>query len=247
MSTTTMQPVSYHPVRLHGASGVEFDGMLAMPRDPRGLVIIANATGDATYDPGNEYIAEHLRDAGFATLDVCLLTEKEAALDAETSVLRFDVRFAGERLMAVTRWAAREPKLASLEIGYFTAGLSSAAAMVAAAAHPAHLRSIVCRGGRVDLAGTMLGHVDVETLLLLGERDQAHLENTRRALSLLPSTSRLRTIDGGGHLLDDQWALKEVADLAIGWFGRTLHRAPRVRTPIRPVSPATRVLVSRGA
>jgi len=246
MLNTVMQPVSFHPVRLRGA-GVELDIMLAMPRDPRGLVIIANATGDATYDPGNEFVAAHLRDAGFATLDVCLLSREESALDAETSALRFDVRFVGERLIAVARWAAREPKLADLEIGFFAGGLSAAAAMVAAAAQPARLRSVVCRGGRVELAGTMLGRVDAETLLILGERDQAHLETSRRALSLLPIASRLRVIDGSGHMLDDQWALKAVADLAMGWFGRTLRRIRRPYSHGRVAPPSLRVPEARGA
>src|SRR4051812_37027583 len=187
------QPVSFHPVRLHGA-GVNLTAMLALPHDPRGLVIIANGTGDATYEPGNEFIANRLRAAGFATLDVCLLTADESALDAETSAIRFDVRFVGERLLAVARWAAREPRLSGLDVGFFAGGLSAAAEMVAAASHPPRLRSIVCRGGRVELAGTMLGHIDVETLLVIGERDRAHLESTERALSLLPSTSRMRQI-----------------------------------------------------
>ena len=75
---------------------------------------------------------------------------------------------------------------------------------------------------------SVLGLVQAPTLLLAGEHDTAHLQANRSAIAALTSSSRLEVVSGGGHLLDDRWAVEYVAERAGEWFGRTLARAPAV-------------------
>ena len=225
MLYTPTPRTSYRPLRLR-LNGVNLRGTLSIPSEPRALVVIPNGSGDSIYAPSNEHVASHLRDHGFATLDVDLLSTEEARTDAETSELRFDLPLIAQRLLDVSEWANNEPGMRGLNHGYFAAGLTAATALIAAAERPFRLRAVVCRGARTDLALGVLGLVRAPTLLLAGERDSAHLQANRSAIAALPFSSRLEVISGGGHLLDDQWAVEFVAERAGEWFGRTLTRAP---------------------
>ena len=227
MLFTPMRTSTFRPLRLR-LDGVELEGTLSLPVDPRGLIIIPNAAGDATYKPSNDDLAVCLRDQGFATLTIDLLSHEEARADAETSELRFDVPFVAARLLEVSAWATERPWMRGLTYGYLAAGISAATALVTAAEEPHGLQAVVCRGARADLAAGLLRSVDVPTLLLVGTRDSAHLSANTRALADLPRGSRLELVPGGGHLLDDRWAVEHVAACAGDWFGRTLSRDPAI-------------------
>ena len=67
-----------------------------------------------------------------------------------------------------------------------------------------------------------LHRVRAEVLLLVGERDTAHLSASRGAYWLLPESAQLEVLPNAGHLLDEPETLDEVARQAERWFGRTL-------------------------
>jgi putative phosphoribosyl transferase len=188
----------------------------------RGLVIIANGDGDHLYDETNAYVSRHLCAAGFATLVVDLLTPDEAVEDAETSALRFHQSLLASRLMKVTQWVRAGVVFSGLEVGLFASGLCAGAAL-ATASVTSSVRAVVCRGARVDVVVPQLHRVRAEVLLLVGERDTAHLSASRGAYWLLPESAQLEVLPNAGHLLDEPEALEEVAHQAERWFSRTLE------------------------
>ena len=70
---------------------------------------------------------------------------------------------------------SRNRRLKHLPIGLFGASTGAAAALVAAANHPALVKSVVSRGGRPDLAGESLAKVKAPTMLIVGGYDDAVL------------------------------------------------------------------------
>ncbi|HEY7235888.1 MAG TPA: dienelactone hydrolase family protein [Gemmatimonadaceae bacterium] len=202
-------------------------GRLSVGEHARGLVIIANGDGDRLYEATNAYIARRLADFGFGTLVVDLLTPNEAAEDAESSSLRFHQSLLAARLVKVTQWVRARLVFRGLEIGYFASGLCAGAAL-AAAAVSANVRSVVCRGARVDLVVPRLRSVRASVLLLVGARDSAHINASRGAFWLLPDTARLEVLPNAGHLLDEPATLERVARSAAEWFGDTLEMQPEV-------------------
>jgi len=214
---------------------IHLRGRLMLGQAARGLVIVANGDGDHLYDETNAYIARRLCDAGFATLVVDLLTPNEAVEDAETSALRFHQGLLASRLVKVTQWVRTGVAFSGLEIGLFASGLCAGAALATASVFPA-VRAVVCRGARVDVVVPQLHRIRSEVLLLVGERDTAHLSASRGAYWLLPESAQLEVLPNAGHLLDERDTLDEVARKAERWFGRTLDSH-------LPIFPAKRALV----
>lgn len=221
MTTTSLPQIRASlPVQIP-VGGVTLRGSLALGNASRGLVIVANGDGDHVYDETNRYIARRLTAAGFATLVVDLLTPDECVEDAETSSLRFHQGLLATRLVKVTQWAHAGLMFSGLEIGIFASGLCAGAAL-AAASVASDLRAVVCRGARVDLVVPQLPRVAADVLLLVGERDSAHLDASRGAYWMLPDTARLEVVPNATHLLDDPAALERVAQGTERWFRRTL-------------------------
>ena len=80
------------------------------------------------------------------------------------------------------------------------------------------MKSIVSRGGRVDLAESVLSLVNAPTLLIVGENDPDVLKLNRHALSLLRGDRRLEIIPGASHLFEEPGALEAVALCARAWL-----------------------------
>jgi dienelactone hydrolase len=226
MSTTALYPyVADEMGVLIPVDAAYLHGRLSLGENARGLVIIANGDGDRVYDATHTFIARRLADAGFGTLVVDLLTPNEATEDAESSSLRFHQSLLATRLVKVTQWVRARLVFRGLEIGYFASGLCAGAAL-AAASVSANVRSVVCRGARVDLVVPRLRGVRASVLLLVGARDTAHINASRGAFWLLPETARLEVLPNVGHLLDEPETLERVARSATEWFGDTLAMNP---------------------
>ena len=196
-------------------------GLLGAPPGASGLVIFAHGSGSGRLSPRNGRVAQSLRDAGFATLLLDLLTIAEERDRANV----FDIALLARRLVQATRWAAEDEALARLPIGYFGASTGAAAALIAAAERPHLAAAVVSRGGRPDLAASALPRVRAPTLLVVGGADTQVIELNRSALALLRSEKKLAIVPGATHLFEEPGALDEVANLAIDWFLR--HLAPQ--------------------
>jgi putative phosphoribosyl transferase len=194
------------------------DGLTGLPRPAAGLVLFAHGSGSGRFSPRNTYVAAALREAGLATLLFDLLTEAEAADRRNV----FDIDLLAERLALATAWAKGEEATGSLPIGYFGASTGAAAALVAAARLQKDIGAIVSRGGRPDMAGSLLDQVRAPTLLIVGGDDTDVLELNRQALSQLRCQKRLEIVPGATHLFEEPGALDQVIDLARHWFTRHL-------------------------
>ena len=192
-------------------------GVLGLPRPALGLVLFAHGSGSGRLSPRNAYVATALRQAGLATLLFDLLTESEAGDRGKV----FDTELLAGRLASATLWALQQDDIADLPIGYFGASTGAAAALVAAARMPA-VAAVVSRGGRPDMAGSLLGDVRAPTLLIVGGRDGGVLELNQQAFERLRCPRSLEVVPGAGHLFAEPGALDQVIELARQWFTRHL-------------------------
>jgi dienelactone hydrolase len=211
------------PVSVRSGS-VTLAGDLAIPDGTRGIVLFAHGSGSGRHSPRNRFVAEHLQNDGLATLLIDLLTEREEALDRSTGYFRFDIRMLAERLVGATDWLADDARTAQLRLGYFGASTGAGAALVAATQRPDRVAAVVSRGGRPDLAGNALTHVQAPTLLIVGGDDTPVIELNEKALAYLAAPVRkLVIVPGATHLFEEPGTLEEVARLASAWFTRYLH------------------------
>lgn len=181
-------------------------------------MLFAHGSGSSRHSPRNRYVASVLHQGGFATLLLDLLTAAEEQADLKSGNLRFDIGLLGDLLVEATDWLQREPATRSFPVGYFGASTGAAAALVAAAERPSLIRAVVSRGGRPDLAGSLLSKVNAPTLLIAGSKDAPVIGLNRLALAELRCEKRLSIVPGATHLFEEPGTLEEVSKLARNWF-----------------------------
>jgi len=197
------------------------EGLLGMPAGaPRGLVLFAHGSGSGRFSPRNNFVADHLREAGLATLLFDLLTEAEARERANV----FDIDLLAARLRQATDFVAAHAPTRALPIGYFGASTGAAAALVAAAELGARIGAVVSRGGRPDMAGPALPLVASPTLLIVGGADTEVLALNEAAKRHMRCPCDLVVVPGATHLFEEPGTLEQVVALARDWFLR--HLAP---------------------
>ena len=191
------------------------EGQLAIPEHASGLVIFAHVSGSSRHSPRNQFVAEQLQAAGFATLLFDLLDEEEAR-DRKNI---FYIPFLGKRLSEAIAWAKSNPDVRNLPIGLFGASTGAAAALVAASLVPENVAAIVSRGGRPDLAGKCLKNVEAPTLLIVGGADETVLDLNKQALSQLTCSKKLSVIANATHLFEEPGTMEQVVEITTKWFG----------------------------
>lgn len=200
-------------------------GNLIVPKRATGIVVFAHGSGSSRFSSRNRYVAEELRQGGFATLLLDLLTPSEEAIDARNAQLRFNIEMLAQRLVGTVDWLAEQPEAGQLPIGFFGASTGGGAALVAAAEVPERIAAVVSRGGRPDLAGDALPHVKAPTLLIVGGDDIPVIEMNREALVRMNGPRELTIVPGASHLFEEAGKLETVAQLARGWFARHMNEA----------------------
>jgi putative phosphoribosyl transferase len=225
VSSTSRTATGPRPVSM-AAGGVTLDGDLTMPARATGLVVFAHGSGSGRHSPRNRMVAAALRERGFATLLLDLLTPAEEQLDQRSGHLRFDIDLLAGRLSGATAWASGQEETRSLPVGYFGASTGAGAALLAAGRHPEQVTAIVSRGGRPDLAAPHLGDVRAPTLLVVGGLDTAVIEFNRQAMAEMHAECRLEIVPGATHLFEEAGTLERVAELAGDWFQRHLAAHP---------------------
>jgi pimeloyl-ACP methyl ester carboxylesterase len=221
---TRDSPPATDPVQIPSGSAV-IQADLTIPLGARGLVVFAHGSGSSRTSRRNKWVASELQWGREATLLVDLLTPAEAARDERSGEHRFDIPLLARRVVDAIDWAAREPLLRSLPLGLFGASTGAAAALFAAARRPDRVEAVVSRGGRPDLAQSVLSLVAAPTLLIVGENDPDVLALNQRALTQLRGERMLEIVPGASHLFEEQGALEAVAAVAREWFVRYLGGA----------------------
>jgi dienelactone hydrolase len=198
---------------------VTLEGNLVVPAGACCVVLFAHGSGSSRHSPRNRFVADALHQKALATLLIDLLSPEEEEVDEHTAHLRFDIALLAERLVAAIDWLKAQPQTGDLAVGCFGASTGAAAALVAAAARPQTVGSVVSRGGRPDLAGRTLKSVRAATLLIVGGADVPVIGMNQEALGLLGcAEKKLVIIPGASHLFPEPGALEQVARLAGDWF-----------------------------
>jgi dienelactone hydrolase len=200
------------------AGRVTLEGTLGVPVGAAGVVLFAHGSGSSRFSPRNRFVARALRDAGLGTLLLDLLSPAEEEVDEVTRHHRFDIPMLADRLVVAVDWLAAQPDTEHLAVGLFGASTGGGAALVAAAARPGRIGAVVSRGGRPDLAGDALPHVEAPTLLLVGERDEPVIGLNEQARSRMRAMVDLEIVRGATHLFEEPGTLEMVAERARDWF-----------------------------
>ena len=193
-------------------------GTLSIPSAASALVTFAHGSGSSRFSPRNKIVAEALNEAGMATLLFDLLTTEEESDRAKV----FDIMLLAGRLADAVHWLDRDPKLHQMAFGLFGASTGAAAALVAASGLRGRIGALVSRGGRPDLAESVLDRVDTPTLLIVGGADYGVIELNEAALVKLRGPKALEIVPGASHLFPEPGALDIVVDRAQRWFERYL-------------------------
>ncbi|HUQ73930.1 MAG TPA: dienelactone hydrolase family protein, partial [Burkholderiales bacterium] len=138
----------------------------------------------------------------FATVVLDLETAEEDA---------YDIGLLGRRVVDAIDWVRKQAELKHLPVALFGAGTGAAAALVAAAERREVTHAVISHGGRPDLAGEALPHVEAPTLLIVAAQDDPVMEMNHEAMR------RMRA-----HVEIEIAADAEVAELAAGWCQRYL-------------------------
>ncbi|AOR37629.1 hydrolase [Streptomyces fodineus] len=198
-------------------------GDLVVPTAARAVVLFAHGSGSSRHSPRNRMVAAELRTAGFGTLLMDLLSEREERHDALTGEHRFDIPLLSRRLVAAIDWLDTQPDARGLPVVLFGASTGAAAALVAAAERPDRVLTVVSRGGRPDLAGDALEEVRAPVLLIVGGQDQQVLELNEGAARRLRAPHALSVVEGATHLFGEPGALEQVAETARRWCEERLE------------------------
>lgn len=198
------------------------EGVLRKPGRPRAVVVFANASAHARFDPCNRELATQLYRLGFATILADLLTPDEAQFDSRTGHFRNDIELLAGRLHLVAGWVRRSPDTHGLPIGYCATGTAAAAALLAASQDDQGVFAIVSRSGRPDLAGDALAKVTVPVLLVAGVLDCSSVCRSREAFDSIGGTRRIEIF---GDLDRSERATKTICE----WFSAHVPLMPALR------------------
>lgn len=199
--------------------GIKLPGILSIPEGSKGIVIFAHGSGSSRFSRRNNYVAGVLNESKIATLLFDLLTEPEAE-DRENV---FDIILLSERLIKATEWIKKNESTKNLKIGYFGASTGAAAALRAEVYGDIKVDAIVSRGGRPDMAFTVLSDVKSPTLLIVGSNDFGVIELNQYAFDRLRAEKELKLVPHATHLFEEPGALEMVADFAKEWFLKFLN------------------------
>lgn len=187
---------------------------LQTPDESKGLIIFAHGSGSSRLSPRNNYVADILNRQNMTTLLTDLLTSSEDKKYEN----RFNIKLLSDRLVKVTELILQQPSLQYLPVAYFGASTGAAAALQGAALLNMHIKAIVSRGGRPDLANQALPKVKAPTLLIIGSLDTEVINMNEQAYNKLKCKKKIEIVEGASHLFEEPGTLDKVARLAADWF-----------------------------
>jgi dienelactone hydrolase len=231
MTETINPPTTTEQISIEHAK-LRLPANLFIPQGAKGLIMFVQGSAGSRPAAHNRSISAELNRAGFATLLLDLLTRGERFSENKNAQKRSDVDLVSERVLMATDWIARQAALRALRVGYFGAGIGTAAALVAAAESPGSVAAVVSRCGRPDLASDQaLSCVRAPTLLIVGGSDDAILPLNQRAFESLHCFKRMVLIPGDTDSLEQPHTLATVTALAREWFAESF------KVPVQEIGP----------
>ena len=193
-------------------------GNLRLADEPKGIILFSHGSGSSRLSIRNNYVASLLFEQGFSSLLFDLLTAKEDLIYEN----RFNIELLTERLVKVTNWVLNYKETKKLPIGYFGASTGAASALSAAAQMGNIIKAIVSRGGRPDLAMSVLKDIKTPTLLIVGSEDDVVIALNKKAKAAIEGICELKIVEGATHLFPEAGKLEIVANFTAEWFDQYL-------------------------
>lgn len=208
-----------------GAGAVTLAGLLHLPADAHGMVILTHGiegSADGSHQTALT-MAQVLFQDKLATLLVDLFTAEEQQLDEGTDYFRRNVSVMQQRIVGLAQWLLENDETQHLSIGYFGAGTTGAAVLIAAAERPDVVAAVVSAGGYIEQAQDYLQRVVTPTLLIAANQDTQAVTQDQSALtSLANQDKQFEQIEGGESLFARKDNVNRVAQLASKWFNKHL-------------------------
>lgn len=205
------------------AERVWLDTLLSHAPDVRGLIIQAAPYISQLSESRENVAAKRLREAGFGTLLVSMLTPYEESRDPD---VRYDVSLLMRRLQALLAWIEQQPLLTALPTGLLAIGTVAAAGVRHVAREPGRISTMAIRCGRPDLGGAEpLRRLAIPTLMLVPANEPEMLGPNRQAYALMGGTKRWLDIPEASARLIEPGTLEFAAKAASEWF--LAHMPPR--------------------
>ena len=200
-------------VSIPAASGA-VDGVLWLPDDPVGIILLADGRSGYRVRPPIDYVGTVLRNARLGTFWLDL-----AAHRRESGQAGGDLDMLAQQLEAACDWLEQHSAARDTPVGLFGAGTGVAAVLQLAARLGQRVFAVVLRGGQPDMAGHYcLPHVHAPTLLIAGSLDERTVGINRAVYSALRCKKRIEVIPGATHSFEEPGSPEVVARLARGWY-----------------------------
>jgi len=194
--------------------GAPMDGVLWLPEDPVGIVLLADGRTGYRVKPPIDYVGTVLRNARLGTFWLDL-----SAQNREAGQAGGDPDGLAQRLESACEWLTEHGAARDIPVGLFGAGSGAAAALRLAAWAGPKVFALVLRGGRPDMAAhSCLSRIHAPTLLIAGSLDERVVGINRVVYSALRCKKRLEIIPGATHSFEEPGSLEVVARLARGWY-----------------------------
>ncbi|MBP2472078.1 putative phosphoribosyl transferase [Crossiella equi] len=224
-------------VRANGVAGertrtgpLGLPGVLQVPGQPRGLVVLAHASASARPGAWPGHVAGRLNQHRFATLSVDLLTGQNDARQVGAA----DSHVLALRLAGVLHRLREHEATRGLATGLLGIGLGTAVVLRTAAERGTAVRAIVVGGGRPDLRLSVLDRVQSATLFLVPCLDERGLDRAVRARERIRGESRAELVPDADHDFTTATARGWLARLACSWFSAQLVSGSRALVRPRP-------------
>jgi fermentation-respiration switch protein FrsA (DUF1100 family) len=204
------------------ADGRWLDGILAHHPHVPALVIQIERGGSALKTSRGAFVVSALKDAGFATLHVGLLSHDE---ERKAPEVWHQVATLATRIAAVLEWISHQPALKDLPLGISARDEATAAMIrVAARQESGQIKALASRGGRPDLAGLEPLHALATPLLLVtGELDDTGPGPNQQAFDHLRCEREIAIIKGASHAFEELGTLEDATRRIVTWFERWLQ------------------------
>jgi putative phosphoribosyl transferase len=200
-------------------TSVKLKGDLIIPDNPIGIVIFSHGSGSSRFSTRNRMVADLFQKQNIGTLLFDLLTKEEDEIHEN----RFDIDLLSIRLIETTEWLMQYKDVKEYPFAYFGASTGAASALRAAAYFGKKIKAVVSRGGRPDMALSILPQVTAPTLLIVGGMDVPVIELNKKAYDELHDVKEMKIIPEATHLFEEPGKLFEVAEIAISWYEKHLN------------------------
>ena len=200
---------------IHSEHGL-LHGKLMLQTAARGLVVLAHDT--KRLDARDDLLAKFLRQAGYSTLSVDLISSHEENFPD----IHNNVPLLARRLidfLGLIKLRMQMGELATVPIGLFAANTTTPVAVRVAALRDHDIAALVCLGGLIDLAGVLyLRTLAAPLLTVVEDSDTQHIASSTRALREVACRHALRQIPEIGIDYATSEGIASLVKATCDWF-----------------------------